>query len=214
MDVSNRELDLKWYVIRGRVRLADAALDRAGFADAGDPKEKRKDASCKRFVPWQVVRNNRRGAQRKTHIVPLFGVYLFVKIDLRLHNWRRLLDIPGVLGVLCDGDETEERTMPVAVPDAFVDWLISEGKMTTERLQELGLRARKEARKPKIKAGDVVRLVDDVFSSQLLQVEGVDEKGRASLLMRIMGRLVPVKSHISLLELTSVAASVSAGQSE
>lgn len=187
----NQELQLQWFVVQGRVRLAARKLHEAGYFA---------------FVPEEVLRLGQ-GSQRRSIRVPLFGIYLFVKLDLRVHNWRCLLEVEGVGDVLCHG--AGEAQCPVAMPGDFVDELVRRGPLDANQLRDMGLKARISKRvRPEIKPGDMVRFVDEVLGAQLVRVDGVDEKGRASVLMRIMGRLVPVRTSINLLEPASAAHSL------
>ena len=179
----NQELQLQWFVVQGRVRLAARKLDEAGYFA---------------FVPEEVIHVGE-GRTRGRVRIPLFGIYLFVKLDLRVHNWRCLLEVDGVGDVLCAG--TGEAAHPLPMPSEFVDELIRRGPLDANQLRDMGLKARISKRvRPEIKPGDMVRFVDEVLGAQLVRVDGVDEKGRASVLMRIMGRLVPVRTSINLLE--------------
>jgi transcription antitermination factor NusG len=178
---SDVELDLRWYVVQGRVRLAARKLHDAGYFQ---------------FVPEEIIRVGAHKTRRPIN-VPLFGIYLFVRLDLRVHNWRRLLDIEGVGKVLCSGEG--EAAQPVEVPAEFVDRLIATGPLDRGKIQQLQLAAAKSRRQGPA-AGDRVRIVDSVLGEQIGKVEGVDERGRASVLIRIMGRLVPVILSTSLLE--------------
>lgn len=187
----NTDFEPQWYVVQGRVRLAADRLKMAGYFA---------------FVPEEVLRIGQ-GAHRRSVRVPLFGIYLFVRLDLRVQNWRRLLEIDGVGDVLCHGEGEQAR--PVAVQSEFVDELIRRGPLDAEAMRQMGLRSRISKRvRPEIKAGDMVRLVDEVLGGQLARVNGVDERGRASVLIRIMGRLVPVRTSTSLLEPASAAHSL------
>lgn len=178
-----------WFAVQGQPRRAARLLGEAGF---------------EAFVPMEEIRLMKRGAKRVRQLVPLFGVYLFVRSDPAFQNWRAIEAVDGVVRVMTRGQG--EAREPVVAPPGFVEALIAHGPLSASDLAKASRgRLRPSHWTPDV--GDEVKLVDGPFAGTVALVSGLDGARRARILQRIMGRLTPVSIPIERL----VPASASAG---
>jgi len=182
-----------WLAVQGQPRRAARMLGEAGF---------------EAFVPMEEIRLLLRGARRRTQLVPLFGIYLFVRIDPAFQNWRAAEAVAGVARVMTRGEG--EARAPIPAPPGFVEALIAHGPLSAADLARASRgRLRPAHWSPCI--GEEVRLIDGPFAGAVALVSGLDGPHRARILQRIMGRLTPVSIPIERLVPASVSAVPPAG---
>ena len=121
------------------------------------------------FCP--VIARTRRHARRsETVLRPLFASYLFVSLDLTRDRWRSVLGTFGVRALIMDG------TLPLPVPRGLVETL----QQSVEADGALDFR---EVLVP----GQDVEVLGGPFCRQMGQILSLDAKGRAEVLLRILG---------------------------
>lgn len=116
-------------------------------------------------------------------LVPLFPGYVFVRFDAGRQPWR---SINGTLGVkhLVGSESSPPRAMPDAAMAAILA-RCEDGVLT--RL----LDAPHE--------GQAVRIVNGPFTDSLTAIEALDDRGRVSVLLDILGRRTSVRVPIDSL---------------
>jgi transcriptional antiterminator RfaH len=124
------------------------------------------------YLP-QYKRTRRHARKVETILSPLFPRYLFVGLDLDLDRWRSVNSTRGISYLLMTNDK------PVSVPCDIVASLKSQendqGLLPVESLIHF-------------MKGDLIRIVDGVFSGYTAVFEKMDEKQRVSLLLSFLGR--------------------------
>ncbi|MDQ2084713.1 transcription termination/antitermination NusG family protein [Xanthobacteraceae bacterium Astr-EGSB] len=129
------------------------------------------------FLPMerkQVIRKKRLSIkQRKdpanvdTSEKPLFSRYVLARIDLRCSTWKLLFSTPGVAGVvMSDGWPSRCPDEAVAELQEYV------GVITPLRV---------------LRPGDAVRIRRGPFGGLSAIIKGLDDSGRVSLLLDILG---------------------------
>jgi len=108
-------------------------------------------------------------------IAPFFPRYLFVVLDLRVHQWRSINGTLGVSSLVMGGD------LPCPVPSGIVESMLALS-------QPDGLLRFKT----NLKLGAPVRLAAGPFADQLGVLDRLDDSGRIRVLLNILGRQVPV----------------------
>ncbi len=123
----------------------------------------------------------RRSHARKVDWVsaPLFPRYIFVGMDIRAQRWRAIHSTVGVSYLVCQGDS------PVEVPDGVVESLRA-------RENEKGLVDFNKV--SPFKKGDQIQILDPAFGDLIGKFEHLDEQGRVTLLLNLMGREVKLKT--------------------
>lgn len=122
-----------------------------------------------------------RHARKMTTVeAPFFPRYLFVALDLRRHQWRKVNSTFGVLRLVMSGGE------PHPVPKGVVEALIA----STDDGGILDLARR-------LRVGGPVRLLAGPFADQLATLEELDDSGRVCLLLDMLGRQVRMTTEIS-----------------
>ncbi len=130
------------------------------------------------FMPKYL---KRRSHARKIDWVPapLFPRYLFINMDLMQKRWRAIHSTVGVSYLVCQGDE------PVEVPSDVIN----------------GLHARENkkglidfSKVSPFKKGDQIQIMDSAFSELSGKFERLDDQGRVTLLLNLMGREVKLKT--------------------
>jgi transcription elongation factor/antiterminator RfaH len=149
---------MRWYV-------AETHLKKEDFA-AFHLERQSFRSLCPRFE--KVVRHARR---TEKVLVPLFPGYVFVAFDIAKDGWR---SINGTLGVrrLIGFDSAR----PQPVPDDVVRSLLGrfDGRFVANALNN-------------VQIGDAVRITSGPFAEKLATVESLDGKGRARVLLDILG---------------------------
>jgi transcription elongation factor/antiterminator RfaH len=126
------------------------------------------------FLP-QRHKTIRHARKLSTVVAPFFPRYLFVVLDLNLHQWRSVNGTLGVSSLVMGGER------PCPVPSGIVESMLALS-------QSDGLL------RPKInlKPGAPVRLASGPFAEQLGVLDRLDDSGRIRVLLNILGRQVPV----------------------
>lgn len=130
------------------------------------------------FLPKYL---KRRSHARKIDWVPapLFPRYLFVGMDIAENRWRAIHSTVGVSYLVCQGDS------PVEVPDDVVSslWAREDAKGLIDFAQI-----------SPFKRGDKLQILDAAFGDVIGEFENLDEQGRVTLLLDLMGRKVKLKT--------------------
>ncbi len=130
--------------------------------------------SC--FVPLHLktVRHSR---QFRSVQAPLFPRYLFVKLDLERDRWRSVLGTQGVSALIMEG----ERPKPVR--PGVVETLLA----AADAAGLIG-------RPPELRIGAAVRLQTGPLAGLVGELLTLDENGRVSVLMSLLGSPTIVRS--------------------
>ena len=115
---------------------------------------------------------HRAGVTRRT---AFFSGYLFVRLDVASDRWRSVNGTVGVSSILQTGGR------PAPVPVGLVEQL----RERTLDTGELGF-------EDDVAPGAAIRIVGGPFDSFLGEFRGMDGKGRAQVLIELMGRPVAV----------------------
>jgi transcription elongation factor/antiterminator RfaH len=126
------------------------------------------------FVPRRP-RTVRHARKTKTIAAPYFPRYLFVTLDLSTDPWRTVNGTYGVSRLVMRGDE------PQPVPKGVVETLVA--LTDSQGFLRLG---------DQLKIGGSVRLMAGPFADQLAILDHLDDTGRVSVLLEILGRRVRV----------------------
>ena len=128
------------------------------------------------FMPfrWKTVRHARK---LKTVRAPLFPRYLFVALDLSRDRWRAINGTFGVCGLVM----ADAKPQPVlcGIVEKFIALTDNKGIIRFDS---------------DLAEGQLVRLLKGPFSEFIGELEQVDDAGRARILLKVMGGLVPVWS--------------------
>ena len=128
------------------------------------------------YLP-RFLKQRRHARRIETVPAPLFPCYLFVAMNIATQRWRSVHSTIGVSNLVCHGEK------PVALGDGIVEHLQS-------RHDERGYI--KLDSKPRFARGDLVKILDGVFSACLGSFEGITEKERVAILLDLLGRKVKV----------------------
>ena len=133
------------------------------------------------YLP-QIEKTVRHARQLRTVRAPLFPRYLFVILDLGRDRWLSVRSTIGVSRLF-----TRQDGRPVPVPTGIVESLIerSDGKLT--RLDA------------SLVAGQQVCILSGPFADFVGTLERLDDAGRVKVLLEMMGTIVPVTLHRSVL---------------
>lgn len=155
-------MDQNWYVLAVQPRkevYVEHQLRSAGEV-----------VTCPRYV--KTVRHARRTKRVPS---PLFPGYLFVQLDLKTHNWRKVNSIPGSMGLV----KFNNRPSPLGLP--FVESVISkigrDGIVSFEQ---------------KLRLGDSVQAVGGPFDRLFGRVIEMSESDRVKVLMDALNRKVEI----------------------
>lgn len=124
------------------------------------------------------LRKLRRHARKREHIlVPLFPNYVFVRFDADNRPWR---SINGTLGVkhLIGSESNRPQPMPGAAMEAILSRC--EDGVVTQLIDEP-------------REGQTVRIIAGPFAESLAAIETLDDRGRVSVLLDILGRRTSVR---------------------
>jgi transcription elongation factor/antiterminator RfaH len=124
----------------------------------------------------------RHARQLRTVEAPLFPRYLFVILDLERDRWLSVRSTVGVSRLF-----TTRDGRPVPVPVGIVEALIEQSQGSLTRL-DAGLMK-----------GQRVQILSGPFADLLGTLERLDESGRVRVLLEMMGTVVPVRLHRSVL---------------
>jgi transcriptional antiterminator RfaH len=130
------------------------------------------ESFCPRF---RKLRSHAR--RRKLVLVPLFPNYVFIRLDAARQPWRSINGTIGVRQLI-----GSERNRPEAMPDAAMQYILSrcdDGLVT--RLVD------------QPRTGQAVRILSGPFADSLASIEALDERGRVSVLLDILGRRTSVR---------------------
>lgn len=129
----------------------------------------------------------RRSHARKIDWIPapLFPRYLFVGMDIEQKRWRAIQSTVGVSYLLCFGGQPLE-VLPVIVDDLR--------KLENEKgLIDF-------AKVSPFRKGEQVRLLDGAFGDAICKFEDLDDQGRVTLLLDLMGREVKLQTLLEKVE--------------
>jgi transcription elongation factor/antiterminator RfaH len=133
------------------------------------------------YTPW-ILKTIRHARQFRTVSAPLFPGYLFVILDLGRDRWLSVRNTVGVSSLVSrDG-------RPVPVPPGIVEVFI-------EHADGANL-ARLDA---DLATGRLVRILSGPFADFVGTLERLDEAGRVRVLLDMMGTVLPVALHRSVL---------------
>jgi transcriptional antiterminator RfaH len=121
------------------------------------------------FLP-RLMKTVRHARRRRTVQAPLFPGYLFTALDLDRDRWRPINGSFGVVALVMAGDR------PRPVPPGVVESLQALADATG--LVDLG---------PHLTPGGAVRVLTGPFADQLGRLVTLDDRGRATVLLEIMG---------------------------
>ena len=130
------------------------------------------------FMP-RLLKTVRHARKTRTVRAPLFPGYLFTPLDLDRDQWRRINGSFGVASLVMEGDRP--RLVPVGIVESL-QALVGDGDLV-----DLGVC---------LAVGGPVRILAGPFADQLGQLSGLDDHGRARVLLEIMGaeRTVTIES--------------------
>jgi transcription elongation factor/antiterminator RfaH len=154
----------RWFVVCSRPNCEKRALAHL----------RNQDFAC--FLPLhdKTVRHAR---QFRVVQAPLFPRYLFVRLDLERDRWRSVLGTHGVSNLIMEG-ERPKPARPGVVEDLLAatshDGLISKS--------------------PELRVGDAVRLQTGPLSGFVGELLTLDEDGRVSVLMSLLGSPTVIRS--------------------
>jgi transcriptional antiterminator RfaH len=124
----------------------------------------------------------RRHARRvDSTLFPLFPRYLFVGMDVEKIGWQPIQSTVGVSHLICFGG------VPMPVPVEILNAL----RASEDESGLIDLRGNRI-----FKRGDKVEILDGAFSELTGLIEGLDDQGRVTLLLDLMGRQTKVKTSL------------------
>ena len=121
------------------------------------------------FLP-QFMKTVRHARKHKTVRAPLFPGYLFIALDLQRDRWRSVNGTFNVARLVAAGDA------PLAVPGGIVERLMAcvDGAGVCRLDHDL-------------REGQLVRVTSGPFSELMGRIASLDDRGRARVLLEIMG---------------------------
>lgn len=131
------------------------------------------------FLPTRrkTVHHARRA---RTILAPLFPNYVFASLDTGPAMIRAVNGTRGVKHILMSGE------MPSALPSGFVETLAT-------NLNQDGT----VSFVPNLKPGDRIEFACGPFARQIGELLELDERGRVSVLLEILGSQIPVRSKVA-----------------
>jgi transcription antitermination factor NusG len=147
----------QWYVVQTLPRKESTALINL---------EKQ---NFRTFMP-RLLKTVRHARQTRTVKAPLFPGYLFTPLDMNRHQWRRINGSFGVASLIMEG--IQPKPVPRGVVESLQD-LVGDSDLV-----DLG---------PRLAVGGPVRVLTGPFADQLGRLIGLDDHGRAQVLLEIMG---------------------------
>ena len=112
---------------------------------------------------------------------PLFPRYLFAGLDADHKGWRPIQSTVGVSHLVCFGDQ------PMSVPMKIIESLVA----LEDEKGLINFNASRE-----LKRGDRIEILDGAFSELKGLFEGLDDHGRVTLLLDLMGRQTKVTTSL------------------
>ena len=133
------------------------------------------------FLPLRV-KTVRHARQFRTVHAPLFPGYLFVQLDLAHQQWRSVNGTRGVVSLVMCGER------PAVMPQGVVECLhsLSTGGGLVQFDSDLNI-------------GQRVRILAGPFAEHIGTLRHMDDRGRVSVLLEMMGSHVPVVSALGQL---------------
>ena len=128
------------------------------------------------FLPLRV-KTVRHARQFRTVHAPLFPGYLFVQFDLAHHQWRSVNGTRGVVSLVMCGER------PAVVPQGVVECLAAVS--TKGGLVQFGY---------DLNIGQRVKILVGPFAERIGTLRQMDDRGRVSVLLEMLGSHVPVVS--------------------
>lgn len=167
---AERTADKRWYVAQTLARREIAAARQL------------EAQGFKTFLP-QMLKTVRHARQLRTVRTAVFPGYVFVALDVSRDRWR---SVNGTINVsrLIMGE-----VMPLPVPTGVVETLMAYREAS-------GLCRFDRDLKP----GEMVRVITGPFAQILGRIAALDDKGRARVLLEIMGGAVPTTLDRAALE--------------
>ncbi len=141
--------------------------------EAGAQRQLENQGFCT-FLPRLKV-TRRQGRKLETVLAPFFPRYLFIVLDMERDRWRSVNGTYGVAQLVMQGDR------PLPIPKGVIEALIE----SAEGFGLLGFE--KDGR---LHVGNRAEVLVGPFCEQVGLIEHLDEKGRVSLLLDLMGRAV------------------------
>lgn len=130
------------------------------------------------------LRKTRSHARKREQVlVPLFPSYVFVRLDAERRPWRAVNGTLGVKHLL-----GSERGLPHPMPEAAMDGILA-------RCDD-GIVARLIDQPEQ---GQAVRILTGPFADSLATIEALDDRGRVSVLLDILGGRTSVRLTIDSL---------------
>jgi transcription elongation factor/antiterminator RfaH len=159
----------RWYVVRTLAQRERHAIQQLT------------NQAYRAFLPLHL-KNRRHARKVETILAPLFPRYLFVILDLTRDRWR---SINGTLGVerllMCSGE-------PQPVPRGVIENLMLAANQDGTVQFDCALRQ-----------GQMVKVAAGPFADFTGRLERLDDKGRVSVLLELMGGSVRVALQRSIL---------------
>ncbi len=157
----------RWYVVQTQPRREDLAVVNL------------RRQGFRSFLP-RLVKTVRHARRSRSVRAPLFPGYLFVPLDIERRRWRCINGSFGVASLIMSGDR------PLPVPHGVVEDLC----VLTAGGDEVDLGAR-------LRPGSKVRILTGPFAEKLGTLLELDDRGRARVLLEILGasRTVTMPRH-------------------
>lgn len=133
------------------------------------------------FLPLRA-KTIRHARQFRTVHAPLFPGYLFVRLDLAQHQWRSVNGTRGMVSLVMCGER------PAIVPQSVVECLLS----LTNKSGVVQFDS-------ELNIGQRVKILVGPFAEHIGVLAQLDDRGRVSVLLEMMGGHVPVASAVDQL---------------
>ena len=126
----------------------------------------------------------RRSHARKVDWIPspLFPRYLFVQIDFEKSRWLSIYSTIGVANLICFGDR----------PQSLPGEIVAELRACEDDKGYVNLHKRQS-----MEIGENVRILHGSFTDHIAKLVGLDDKGRVTLLLQLMGQSVRMKTSLN-----------------
>jgi transcriptional antiterminator RfaH len=113
---------------------------------------------------------------------PLFPRYLFVQIDFEKSRWLSIYSTTGVANLICFGGR----------PQSLPSEIVAELRACENDNGYVNLHKRRT-----VEIGESVRILHGSFTDHIAMLEGLDDKGRVTLLLQFMGQSVRMKTSLN-----------------
>lgn len=131
------------------------------------------EAGFETFAPMETRVKIRRGRKTITRS-PLFGSYIFVRIDREADNWPALIDCGDVDDIL------RVMGIPVRIPDELVDLF--------QRAEQAGAHDYSAEKSP-FSAGEEVEIAEGPFAGTIAKIKSARPRQRVKLLLQALGTI-------------------------